>query len=155
MRTSFINRIVSVMTGNNRHYRVKAQIAIKLADASIETSPDTLREAVLQVTKRNPWYDTLPPCMWDSALDLRGTSPVRSDVGVSEGIRQDNYWSTPETDWWFNLHPCRDDLEQGQLRAFEKYMEKIAEELASMKLANVQEVRYVATTLRMKSFKSK
>jgi hypothetical protein len=63
-----------------------------------------------------------------------------------------NNWSVPEMDCHFGIKPEFSNMRRPQVYAYEKYLAKLAEELAKMELPDVVEVSYLIEIRSYKMF---
>ena len=107
---------------------------------SVEKRPD-FDEALDTISAMYPWRDGS-----ESGGYLQPYQP-----SFSQNCSLTSHYGT-DGQWVFQIAPINHLLSRGQLLAFEKFMEKLASELALLRLVNVTEVKGVLKVELQKSF---
>lgn len=130
LRNRFANFI-----GGERRYNVSGAIAFEFGWHTTEPDLAQLAEAIREVDRTFPWHDDIHP-------DAR---EFESICYLSDGriFVQDIYPRRKVV--WFSIYPTPQGgmLRKAQVYAYEKYLAKLAEELAKKKLSGIAEVRSV------------
>lgn len=135
MRTDNIRLLkdqVSTFIGGDRSYSVEGYINFKFVSAEFEPNLEALERAIREVDARFPWKDEMPPLSNEAFESIRYITTGRIRV---------NNWTVPEKDCSFCIHPGRSDVRRSQIYAYEKYLDKLSQELAQMKIRGVEVVR--------------
>lgn len=135
------NKVKTFLDGS-RNYSVEGHIVFHSDLGTIETPLPQLREAILEVDKLFPWKDDIYP-------DAR--DPERESIMYLSPGEKGGGWKG-ETNLWFHLVPLWQSVRKGQVYAYEKYLAKLAEELAKKKLQGVESVRVKISMYRMTEF---
>lgn len=119
--------------GNLYHVRGRLRLRFK----NIEANTATLREAIEAAENRMPWIDGKT-----NAPKKSGAMFQKSDVDYPEPDEFDDPrpYAAPTmkiTTYEFTLRGNLLPLEKGQLYAYEKHVEKLAEELAQTQACNL------------------
>ena len=112
-------------------YDVSGAFTLEFTSADVEPDIVALRLAILVADHQFPWHGCNG--LGEEGRSIRYLSDGR--VGVDK-------WRVPVKSCSFNIHP-EYAMHKGQLHAYEKYLDKIAEELALRNLPDVREVRAV------------
>ncbi len=111
-----------------RRYSVGGDIVFEFTPApGRECFPEVLAElrvALKSVNRAYPWKDR---------NDYDGTD-APSFSHLSDGQSTYHNFSTPELHVWFHIIPGIDNVRKSQIYAYEKYLEKLAEELSKKEL---------------------
>lgn len=127
-----LKNMVSSESGE-RKYTVSGSFAFQMSWHRDRPDLTKFREAILEIDQLFPWHDDV--CL--------GAGEPKGIFYVSDGKEVVQNWSIPEKVCCFNVFPRYSSLRRGQVYAYEKYLAKIAEELAKRKLPNVCEVTSV------------
>ena len=133
-QTSGIQNVIRNLfhTKDSHSHHVEGRLAFVFAHHLAETSLQLLREAILAVDSEFPWKD----------FNYYG-DPYPSIRMLSDGEALIHNYTTPEKWCWFSIFPGHQSLKRSQVYAYEKYLMKLAEELAKRRLPNVAQVRNV------------
>jgi len=116
-----VERAVRKVLGlSNRPYKVKATISFDFVSPK-ELDFNSLRRAIIEVDRIWPWKDS---------------GGADSMIGLSDGEVSPN-----KLVYWFTFRPGVSWLTKCQIYAYEKYVAKLAEELASRCYCNPDAVR--------------
>jgi hypothetical protein len=110
-----------------REYSVSGCISFVTTDQSFEDL-NALEDAITTVDRQFPWKDDFSSQSEKYVLNIGKNSTSTSG------------WTIPETIVDFPVDRRHNSLKRGQLYAYEKYLAKIAEELAKMNLPRIKEV---------------
>ena len=126
----------------DRFYSVEGGISFILVgyDGPVNNLAE-LRQAILDVDTLFPWHN-------QNGLGQEG----KSISFLSEGRVGVNRWSTPETVCSFNLYAEYPNTSRNQLRAYEKYLINLAQELRERKLPGISRVGWCVKITRAGSF---
>ena len=136
------NRIVDFFEGKRR-YDVSGSIAFEFADYAFEPDVAQLANEIREIDKLFPWRDNPNPRAESQSIRY-----------LSDGKIVIHNFHTPLKVCWFHVYPVNKFIRKGQVYAYEKYLDKIAEELAKKKLPGVVEVRSVLEVHTISSFKA-
>jgi len=118
--------------GGERHYTVRGMIAFMFSSCEAEHDLLQLRTAILEADRAFPWRDDIHPETVNASIHY-----------LSDGVIATDDFSTPEKHCRFTIVPVWDNLRKGQVYGYEKYLNKLAEEIAKRGLPGVTEVRSV------------
>jgi hypothetical protein len=104
--------------------------------------PSELRRAILKIDARFPWSD-----------DPRPDERYKSIKYISDGEVSLTGWGGKKV-CWFHLYPTREWVRKGQVYGYEKYLAKLADELAKLNLPKIQNVRCTFEVHSTMDFKS-
>lgn len=134
-----------VFERSGRHYDVSGAIAFELLFHSTEPDLTAMAEAIRNIDYWYPWSDL-------DAAPLAGE--YKSIFHLSDGHVITHNFSTPLKIVWFNIHPPSGHMRKSQVYAYEKYLAKLAKELAKGFASTVSEVRSVIEVRASTSFKA-
>ena len=142
--TEKIRQAVAEM--RDRRYGVKGEIVFVFKPPLENPDLDALRSSIKEVDKLFPWKE-------DDVPDGAEKPPSIFYLGDGQVVVQ-NFHPT-EQHIWFSVHPRYDSMRRGQIYAYEKYLAKLAEELAKPKPHGYwpASVRSVITIKASTSFK--
>jgi hypothetical protein len=124
-------RTITKAIYGERKYDVNGDICFHVDWYEAEPDLAKLRQAITDTDQRFPWHDA------------RGTGePLPSIKFLSDGQVVVHNWSVPEKLIWFTIYPPF-GMHRGQVYAYEKYLEKISEELARLGLPHISAVHSV------------
>jgi len=146
---SAIQNLRRVFTAEHkRQYYVYGEIIFKyrkLFNNDRSSSPE-LQEQMLQAVRK---VDELYP--WKDTGHDGSTFPSIKALYFS-GDQFDN-WHIPELNVWFRIEPTAGYLHKGQIYAYEKYLETLAQKLAEMEeFVGVATVRSMCRTCKSSEF---
>ena len=133
---------VSDFVRGDRNYSMHGHIAFTFGPGKVEHDLLKLQELIREVDRLFPWSDT--PSLGEEFKSIKY---------LSEGEVIIQNWSIPEKHIWFSVFPGITCLRRGQVYAYEKYLSKLAEELAKKKILGVIEVRGVIEVGAATSFR--
>ena len=145
MRTFDMRWMQKKVISGEREYSVSGSFAFEVSWHEDQPDLAKFKEAILEVDQSFPWHDDVHP----------DSGEPKGIFYISEGEEVVHHWSFSEKVCWFSISPRYDSLRQGQVYAYEKYLAKIAEELAKRKLLGVREVKSVIHVHRGTSFRVK
>ena len=119
--------------GEERHYNAKGAISFVLRWHTDEPDLAKLAEEIREADRMFPWRDDFSPGA--------GQEKPESIFYLSNGEVVVHNYTTPVKIIWFGIVPKPDCLRKGQVYAYEKYLAKLAKELAEKKLSGIAEVR--------------
>ena len=143
MRTFRISEAFKNVVSGERKYGVSGSFVFQMSWHEYRPDLAEFKRAILDMDQLFPWYDDVCP----------GSGRTKDVFYVSDGEEIVHNWSVPERVCWFNVCPRYQSLRRGQVYAYEKYLAKIAEELAKRKLPNVCEVRSIINMYGGTSFR--
>src|SRR3989344_963415 len=121
----------------------------KIQEVLGRETEEAIRDAIMEVDNIFPWRDTNEYYEYNNLV-----APSINQIGRAEN--QFNNWGGRSTELcvWFTLKPGVHYVRKSQLYAYEKYLEKLAEELAGKKdELGFTSVRSVFRTGSTKKFK--
>ena len=120
-------RIINAMHGERR-YAVNGSISFELSPYAPEfIDLARLANEIRGIDKLFPWGD-----------NYRSDEKFTSIGYLSDGeIVVHNASRIPERVCWFHIYPTNRHIRRGQIYAYEKYLAKIAEELAKKKIPGI------------------
>ena len=131
------------LVGGERRYEVSGALAFEMLHYSSEHDLVAMKESIREIDAEFPWRDDIHP-------DVKFES-----IGyLSNGEVVLHKYTKPLKMVWFRIHPKWDNLRKGQVYAYERYLAKIAEELAKRFVGGVAEVRSVIEVRAGTSFKA-
>jgi len=130
--------------GGERRYNMSGAIAFKFDWHTTEPNLAQLAEAIREVDRMFPWHDDIHP----------DAGEFESIFYLGDGNVVVHNFHTPLKVVWFSIHPKWDNLRKAQVYAYEKYLTKLAEELAKKKLSGIAEVRSVIEVRAATSFRT-
>ncbi len=120
------------LINGGRRYEVSGALAFEMLHYSFEHDFAAMRKAICEVDAEFPWRDDLHP---DITFESIGY--------LSNGNVVLHKYAKPLKMVWFTIHPKWGNLRKSQVYAYERYLAKIAEELAKRFVDEVREVRSV------------
>jgi hypothetical protein len=123
-----------------REYSVSGCISFMTTDQSF-VDLNALKEAITTVDRQFPWKDDF------------SSQSEKYVLYIGESSSSTSGYTIPETIVDFPVDRRHNSLRRGQLYAYEKYLAKIAEELAKMHLPRIKEVHSQIKIQRTKVFK--
>ncbi len=144
MRTLLQEALLSLIRGDHRTYDVEGAIGFIFSKYAKQPDVARLHKAIIEVDARFPWND-------EPRLD----EEFRSIGYLSEGeVSMLGWGAEGDMICVFHIHPLRDWVRKGQVYGYEKYLGKLASELATMGIPNVKSVRCTLKTHTTLSFDS-
>ena len=135
----------AVFERSGRHYDVSGAIAFELLFHSTEPDLAAMAKAIRDIDYWYPWMD----------MDATPSSgEYKSIFHLSDGHVVTHNFNTPLKIVWFSIHPMSGHMKKSQVYAYEKYLAKLAKELAKQFAGAVTEVRSVIEVRASTSFKA-
>jgi len=132
------------LIGGERHYSVCGAFVFEMLHHNIEPDLPAMAKAIREVDAEFPWHDDIHP----------DAGEFESVFYLSDGDVVVHNLNTPLKVVWFHVYPKWDSLRKGQVYAYERYLAKLAEELAKRFSGAVTEVRSVIEVRAATSFKA-
>jgi len=144
--STIAKRFLNLFSDNEHYkYRLEGEVVFQFAPTEMRECPSdvkrVLREAILRVDQVFPWKIT-------NGLG----EPMSSIQYLGDGQDQFNNWGDGELNVWFRITPfgC---YEKSKIHAYERYLEKLAEELSRQALPpGVTSVRSLFRLASAKAF---
>lgn len=131
-----------------RKYSVSGMINFKMSSAPDETNFGELKKLIIEIDKLFPWKDELSK----SEEKARRGRESASIFYISKGKEFINNWHNPEKNICFHIFTEGGSLRKAQIYAYEKYLAKLAEELAKRKPTGVAAVSCVVKIVTTAEF---
>ncbi len=116
---------------SQRYYSAEGSICFELVSANVEPNLSKLRQMIVEIDERFPWRAT------------NGFGEEQRSIGyLDDGHVVTHNFHVPIKMCWFWIVPML-AIQKGQIHAYEKYLDKIAEELAALQMPGVRGVHAV------------
>lgn len=117
-----------------RYYGAEGSICLEFASADIKPELPALRQMILEIDAQFPWRAT------------NGLGEEQESIRyLDDGTVVVHNFHTPIKMCWFRIMPTF-KMQKGQLHAYEKYLDKIAEELSVRQIKGLKGTHAIMRT---------